>query len=103
VNAQDTRTTPSTSRRGAEGPPTIGDIMGAFKSITTNHYIHEARQSGWNPFEKRLWQQNDWEHIVRDDTVLGRIRNYIRANPTRWMDDQLHPKARPNQFNQDEQ
>jgi putative transposase len=99
--AQNTPITRSASRRGAEGPLTIGDIAGAFKSITTNHYIHGVQESGWNPFEKRLWQQNYWEHIIRDDTALGRIRSYIQTNPTRWSDDQLHPKARPNQFNQD--
>jgi REP element-mobilizing transposase RayT len=79
---------------------TIGDIVGAFKSITTNNYIHGVQKSGWNPFEKRLWQQNYWEHIIRDDIAMSRIRAYIRTNPARWAGDQLHPKARPNRFNQ---
>ena len=93
--------TRSASRRGVEGPLTIGDIIGAFKSITTNNYIHGVKQLGWNPFEKRLWQQNYWEHIIRNDIALSRIREYIRTNPVRWIADQLHPEARPNQFNQD--
>jgi REP element-mobilizing transposase RayT len=87
VGAQGAAITRSASRRGAEGPMTIGDIVGAFKSVTTNNYIHGVKQSGWKPFEKRLWQQNYWEHIVREDTALSRIRNYIQTNPARWSDD----------------
>jgi REP element-mobilizing transposase RayT len=100
-DAQGAPATRSASRRGAEGPLTIGDIIGAFKSMTTNKYIHGVRRAGWDPFEKRLWQQNYWEYIVRDDDALNRIREYICVNPVRWTSDQLHPKAQPNRFNQD--
>ena len=101
VPASSAIATRSASRRGAEGPLTIGDIIGAFKSITTNEYIRGVQQSGWNPFEKRLWQQNYWEHIIRDDSALSSIREYIQTNAAHWMGDQLRPKAQPNHFNQD--
>ena len=47
----------------------------------------------------RFWQRNYWEHIIRDVRSLNRIREYIDNNPARWLEDQLHPDAPPNQFN----
>ena len=47
-----------------------------------------------------FWQRNYWEHIVRDESSLNRIRAYIQGNPIRWQEDQLHPEAAPNRFNQ---
>jgi putative transposase len=91
----------SASRRGAEGSPTIGDIIGAFKSITTNAYIRGVDRSGWPPFDRRLWQHSYWEHIIRDETECDRIRGYIQTNPARWSVDQLHPAVLPDRFNQE--
>ena len=34
--------------------PTIGNIIGAFKSITTNKYIREVRNNNFAPFDKIL-------------------------------------------------
>src|SRR5439155_22699339 len=90
----------SASRQGAEGPLTLGDMVGAFKSITTVEYTRGVRQSGWAAFESRLWQRNYWERIIRDELALLRIREYIQTNPARWAADQLHPKAVPNRCNE---
>ncbi|WP_299645127.1 transposase [uncultured Chloroflexus sp.] len=64
--------------------PTIGDIVGAFKSITTVAYIRGVKQSGWPPFRGRVWQRNYYEHIIRNEESLNRIRQYIADNPLRW-------------------
>jgi REP element-mobilizing transposase RayT len=53
--------------------PTLGDIVGAFKSITTNEYIRGVKTLGWISFPGRLWQRNYYEHIVRDGASLDRI------------------------------
>ena len=37
-----------------------------------------------------LWQRNYWEHIVRDENELGRIRDYIRNNSQKWETDKLN-------------
>ena len=37
-----------------------------------------------------LWQRNYYEHIIRDDTELTRIRQYIINNPKRWEEDNLN-------------
>ncbi len=61
--------------------PTIGDIVGAFKSLTTNEYIDGVRNNGWPPFEKRFWQRNYYEHIIRDEGSYRKIVEYIETNP----------------------
>jgi REP element-mobilizing transposase RayT len=41
-----------------------------------------------------VWQRNYYDHIVRDDQDLNRIRQYIRDNPLRWDLDDEHPSRR---------
>ena len=41
-----------------------------------------------------VWQRNFYEHIVRNDESLDRIRQYIIDNPTRWDDDDENPGKR---------
>jgi putative transposase len=71
--------------------PTLGKIIGAFKSIVTDRYITGVKTQGWTPFDQRLWQRNYYEHIVRDDTALQQIQQYILDNPLTWQTDSLHP------------
>ena len=73
--------------------PTLGDIVGAFKSLTTDFYIHGVKQSGWPAFRGRLWQRNYHEHIIRSDESLQRIRQYILDNPACWASDPENPQA----------
>ncbi len=72
----------------------LGRLVGAFKTVSTKR-INEMRSTPGAMF----WQRNYWEHIVRNDADLDRIREYIQNNPARWSEDQLHPDAPPNSFN----
>ena len=54
-----------------------------FKTMTTNEYIHGVKEKGWKPFNKRLWQRNYYETIIRNEQAYENIRNYIRTNPVR--------------------
>ena len=82
-------------RAGTRPAPTrLGDVVGAFKSITTHRYIVGVRQHGWQPFPRRLWQRNYYEHIVRDDNELTNIRGYITGNPGQWELDRENPLPR---------
>ena len=65
-------------------PGTLGRIVQAFKSITTVAYIDGVRRHGWPAFPGRLWQRNYYEHIIRDEDDLNRIRQYIINNPVEW-------------------
>lgn len=40
-----------------------------------------------------VWQRNYYEHIVRDEESLVRIRRYIIDNPARWEEDPENPQA----------
>ncbi len=70
----------------------LGEVIGAWKSIVTNEYIEGARRLNWEPFYRKLWQRNYWEHIIRDEADLNRIREYITNNPANWETDQENPK-----------
>ena len=61
---------PTPERRSNERPTgtnagSIGRIVQAFKSITTNTYIQGVNQHGWLPFSGKLWHRNYYEQIVR--------------------------------------
>jgi len=58
----------------------LGQIIGAFKSITTNNYIHGVNDKGWKPFDKKIWHRNYHDRIIRNEKELKNIRNYIRNN-----------------------
>ena len=75
-----------------EYDPALGDIVGAWKSIVTDEYIRGVHQLNWQPFDRKLWQRNYWEHIVRDEPDLNRIREYIINNPANWQSDENNPK-----------
>ena len=62
----------------------LGDVVGAFKSLTTVEYGRCVRKMGWPPFDRRLWQRNYYERVIRDESELGRARAYIVDNPMEW-------------------
>ena len=65
------------------------EIIGAFKSITTNGYIDGVKNKNWPQFKKRLWQLRFHDHIIRNENELNRIREYIIANPVNY-----HPRTK---------
>ncbi len=71
--------------------PTLGDVVGAYKSLTTLEYVRGVKTMGWQAFPGRLWQRNYYEHIIRDERALNRIRRYIDENPLRWTFDDENP------------
>jgi len=70
-------------RLDCQNKVTLADIVGAFKSLTTHAYIQGVHQVSWRAFEKRLWQRNYWEHIIRNEQEYQAIVQYIRDNPLR--------------------
>jgi REP element-mobilizing transposase RayT len=60
----------------------IGAIIRSFKSAVTKQYNKESVRRAL-----RIWQRNYYEHIIRDENALIRIRDYIATNPTRWSSD----------------
>ncbi len=63
--------------------PTLGNIVAYFKYQSAKR-INEIR----NTPGVSIWQRNYFEHIIRDERSLNRIREYIASNPERWEFDQ---------------
>ena len=76
---------------------TLGEMVGAYKSLTTNEYIKGVEIRGWPPFDKRLWQRNYYERIIRNTRDLDLAREYISNNPSKWQLDSEnpHPESPP--------
>ena len=73
----------------------LPDIVHRFKTMTTKLYTDGVKQHGWPAFPGRLWQRNYYEHIIRNEIALNRIRQYIINNPAKWERD----RERPRQYN----
>ena len=79
-------------RAGTRPAPTsLGDVVGIFKSITTHKYSMNVNANYWPPFTGKLWQRNYYEHIIRNEDELNRIRDYIENNPLQWVNDRNNP------------
>ena len=61
----------------------LGTIIGQFKSSCTRR----IRSNYVNDF---TWQSRFYDHVIRDDMDLQRIRNYIRENPAKWALDEYY-------------
>jgi len=68
-------------------------IVQWFKTMTTNEYLRGVKTSGWAPFQGQVWQRNYYEHVIRDEESLNRIREYILNNPAQWALDPENPAA----------
>lgn len=66
---------------------TLGNIIGAFKSLSTNEYIKGIKMHNWKMFDKRLWQRNYYERIIRNEIKFEKIKRYIVDNPLNWNKD----------------
>jgi REP element-mobilizing transposase RayT len=76
---------------GAHAGAPLPTIIQWFKTMTTNEYMRGVKTRSWTPFAGRLWQRNYYEHIVRGENELTRIREYIANNPPQWEMDRENP------------
>ncbi len=63
----------------------LGSIIGQFKSVCTKR-INKIDVMNTKP----IWQRNYYEHIIRNDDDLYRIRKYIELNPLKWQLDEYY-------------
>jgi hypothetical protein len=70
--------------------PTLGDAVGAFKSLVFKVYLDWVRAC--DPTRQaKFWQRNYYEHVIRNERELQAIRRYIRQNPDNWEMDRDNP------------
>jgi len=72
---------------------TIGSIIRGFKSAVTR----QIKRLGY-PFFYSIWQRNYYEHIIRNENELNRIREYIQNNPPRWQYDRENLEGKPDEI-----
>ncbi|MEO5929570.1 MAG: transposase [Candidatus Kapaibacterium sp.] len=66
-------------------PPTktkrhaLSEIIRAFKTFSARAINNSRGITGF-----RVWERNYYEHIIRNEQSLNRIRRYIERNPEKW-------------------
>lgn len=56
----------------AAAPTSLSKVVNSLKSLATKHY------------GQSLWQDEYYDHVIRNDTDLDETRKYIRNNPHKW-------------------
>ena len=74
---------------GASPSPTLFEVIGAFKSISTIRVNRLLRRHG-----VPVWQRSYYEHIVRTGEDLRKIQRYISENPLMWSLDPENPNRK---------
>jgi REP-associated tyrosine transposase len=72
----------------------IPTIVRSFKSAVSK-LINEHHRTPGVP----VWQRNYYEHVIRDEKSLDRLREYIVNNPLRWSFDPENPAAMDHELN----
>ncbi|MBX0331447.1 transposase [Oscillochloris sp. ZM17-4] len=73
------RKPPPAGRPRGTVPGSIPAIIQSFKSVSTRTINRMCGTPG-----ARVWQEDYYEHIIRDEADMDRIRRYIAENPSRW-------------------
>ena len=71
-------------------PTTIPNILQTFKRYTTLEYIKMVKSNKLPNFNRRIWQRNYYENIIRNDQIHEKIIEYIKNNPLKWKEDKYH-------------
>jgi len=74
----------SVRKFGPLKPGSLSKIIQAYKSAV-------SRWAGQNNNPDFAWQPGFFDHVIRDQISLNRIRAYIRKNPQAWAMDEENP------------
>ena len=66
-------------RAGTRPAPTVGDIVGSFKSLCYRDWKRHIGKMKLS-LPAKIWQRNYYEHVIRDEDELRKVREYIRNN-----------------------
>ncbi len=66
----------------------LPEIIRGFKTFSSRH-INQS-----NPVNRFQWQKSYHDRIIRNDSELNRIREYINNNPVNWETDQENPDTK---------
>ncbi len=77
---------------GASPRPTLMQVLGTLKSLTTRRWNGMIGQPG-----AKLWQSGYHDHIIRGDNDFLNHWTYIETNPARWTQDEYYQEERERQ------
>jgi putative transposase len=66
----------------------LSEMVRAFKTFSARRINNSRNTSGTS-----VWQRNYFEHVIRSEESLHRIRQYIIDNPAQWEFDRENPIA----------
>jgi REP element-mobilizing transposase RayT len=64
----------------------LSKMIGRFKMVSAKNINLVRKTSGL-----AVWQRNYYEHVIRNEASLNRIRQYIVDNPAQWEFDEENP------------
>lgn len=67
-------------RAPARGAPTVGNIIGVYKSTCVHKWLEYMKQNDLK-YPGKFWHRNYYERIIRDEIELNEKREYIKNNP----------------------
>jgi len=67
----------------------LSKIIGYFKMNSAKQINQIGNTTG-----QTVWQRNYWEHVIRNEKSLHKIRGYIRDNPWHWAVDDENPQRK---------
>jgi REP element-mobilizing transposase RayT len=62
--------------------------------LFTLRFVEGVKSKRWPAFDRRVWQRNYYEHVIRDERDLARVRRYVDENPLRWEFDLENPRRK---------
>jgi putative transposase len=77
---------PSSTNIPQRKPKSLGSFVAGFKMAVTKR-VNILRET----YGVSVWQRNYYEHIIRNQESLDKIRQYVQNNPLSWHLDQLNP------------
>ena len=95
ILTEDASNHPASPRAGFKPAPTrrrhgLPEIIRGFKAFASRR-INEARDTDGVP----VWQRNYYERVIRNESELNAVRQYIQHNPSQWTDDANNPANFP--------
>jgi len=66
------------------------NVKGSLSSIVQQYKSAITRWCGKNGFHTFKWQSRFYDHVIRTETDLKAIREYIVNNPMNWKADEYH-------------
>ncbi len=65
----------------------LSEIARGFKTFSSRR-INQINSTPGLP----VWQRNYYEHVIRNEDEMDRIRQYILGNPMKWLEDEENPQ-----------